>query len=391
MRFLNGFSTALAIGLALVDAYAVNPELGHGDQLNERATGFVSRSGTGFVMDGKPFYFMGTNAYWADTLVSEDLTSLMSQLNSYGLKVLRIFAWCDNVGSPEDTCLQYWSGSTNTPNEAAFAKMIDPVIAAAESAGIKLVIPMIGNWGPSINTYIQQILGSSATHDTFFSNAAIVAAYKKYINFFVNRYKSSSAVFAWELMNEPRCTGDDGRGQSSSCTTSMITSWVSEISAYIKSIDSAHMVTLGDEGWFSTNAGYGDSYPYGGTIGIDWISNLELSTLDYGTAHLYPSSWGETDSWGSTWIDQHASWADKIGKPVVLEEFGHSSTNRASVISGWLNSAYNDGYAGMQYWQFVSSFPSGYNSPDDGNGISTTESAFSVITSMAQKMNAKDT
>jgi endo-1,4-beta-mannosidase len=57
---------------------------------------------------------------------------------------------------------------------------------------------------PSINTYIQQIAGSSAKHDAFYNNAQIVTAYKKYINFFVNRYKNSPAIFAWELMNEPR-------------------------------------------------------------------------------------------------------------------------------------------------------------------------------------------
>ena len=311
-------------------------------------------------------------------------------MNAAGMKVLRIFAWSDNVGSATDSSLQYWSGSTNTPNPSAFAKQIDPVVAAAEAAGIKLVVPMIGNWGPSISLYIQQILGSSATHDTFYSNAKIVAAYKKYVNFFVNRYKSSPAIFAWELINEPRCTGDDNRGQSSSCNSAMITSWVSTMSSYIKSIDSAHMVTLGDEGWFSTNAGYGSSYDYGGSIGIDWISNLEISSIDYGTVHLYPAGWGQTDAWGSTWIDQHATWAKKVGKPVVLEEFGTTSTSaRYNDVNTWMNEAYNDGYAGIQYWQFVSTFPSGYASPNDGNGISVSESSYSLVKAMASKMNAK--
>jgi mannan endo-1,4-beta-mannosidase len=394
MKFLiMRFSTICSLFMGVVTVSArvlLAPEPVEGEKLEERATGFVTRSGTGFVMDGEPFYFMGTNAYWADGLSSTDLTSLFSQMNSAGMKVLRIFAWSDNVGGAEDSSLQYWSGSTNTPNPSAFAKQIDPVVAAAEAAGIKLVVPMIGNWGASISLYIQQWLGSSATHDTFYSNANIVASYKKYVNFFVNRYKSSPAIFAWELINEPRCTGDDNRGASSACDTAMITSWVSTMSSYIKSIDSAHMVTLGDEGWFSTNAGYGDGYDYGGTIGIDWISNLELSSIDYGTIHLYPAGWGQTDAWGSTWIDQHATWAKTIGKPVVLEEFGTTSTsNRYSDVNMWMNSAYNDGYGGIQYWQFVSTFPSGYSSPDDGNGISTTESSYALIKAMAVKMNAK--
>jgi mannan endo-1,4-beta-mannosidase len=381
---------SLLFGAVTASADFIQQQSPPSTQLTKRATGFVSRSGTSFVMDGEPFFFMGTNGYWADQLSSTDLTSLFSQMNAAGMKVLRIFAWSDNVGAATDSSLQYWSGSTNTPNPSAFAKQIDPVVAAAEAAGIKLVVPMIGNWGPSISLYIQQILGSSATHDTFYSNANIVAAYKKYVNFFVNRYKSSPAIFAWELINEPRCTGDDNRGASSACDTAMITSWVSSISSYIKSIDSAHMVTLGDEGWFSTNAGYGSSYDYGGAIGIDWISNLELSSIDYGTIHLYPAGWGQTDAWGSTWIDQHATWAKKIGKPVVLEEFGTTNTAaRYDDVNNWMNSAYNDGYGGIQYWQFVSTFPSGYKSPDDGNGISVSESSYALIKAMAKLMNAK--
>jgi mannan endo-1,4-beta-mannosidase len=126
------------------------------------------------------------------------------------------------------------------------------------------------------------------------------------------------------------------------------------------------------------------------TIGIDWIANLEIDSIDYGTVHLYPTGWGETDAWGSTWIDQHATWAQKIGKPVVLEEFGTTNTGaRYSDVNMWMNSAYNDGYGGIQYWQFVSTFPSGYSSPDDGNGISVSESSYSLIKAMAVSMDSK--
>ncbi|KDR77624.1 hypothetical protein GALMADRAFT_155465 [Galerina marginata CBS 339.88] len=354
------------------------------------STGFVTRSGTKFMLNGKQFYFTGTNAYWATSLSSTDLDSLFSQMSSAGLKVLRIFGWCDNVGSPQNTCFQSWSGTTNTPNANAFAAHMDPIVNAAQAHGIKLVVPMIGNWGPSISLYIQQFLGSSATHDTFYSNTQIINAYKKYINFFVSRYKNSPAIFAWELMNEPRCTGDDNRGASSACNNQLITNWVSTISSYIKSIDSNHMVTVGDEGWFTPSQGYGTSYPYSGSIGIDWVTNLKISSIDYGTVHLYPDSWGQSLAWGNTWIQQHGAQASAVGKPVVLEEFGTTNTgSRASTLQGWLNQAVSSSYGGIQYWQFVSSFPSGYKSPDDGNGISTTESSFSIIKSNAATQNAK--
>jgi mannan endo-1,4-beta-mannosidase len=310
-------------------------------------------------------------------------------MNAAGMKVLRIFAWSDNVGGPQDSSFQYWSGSTNTPNPSAFTAHMDPIIAAAEAAGIKLVIPMIINWGPSISLYIQQILGSSATHDTF-SNTAIINAYKKYVSFFVNSYKNYPAVFAWELCNEPRCTGDDNRGASSACGTAMLTSWIENLSSYIKSIDSAHMVTVGDEGWFTPAQGFGSAYPYQGAEGIDWVSNLKASSIDYGTFHMYPAAWGQADSWGSTWITQHVQQGAAVGKPVVLEGFGTTNAgSRYSIVGNWLDTAYSSGLNGIQHWQFVSNFPSGYTSPDDGNGISTSESTYSLIEAMAAKMNAK--
>jgi mannan endo-1,4-beta-mannosidase len=60
--------------------------------------------------------------------------------------------------------------------------------------------------------------------------------------------------------NEPRCSGSSGT-TSGTCTTTTITNWASSISAYIKSIDSNHLVAIGDEGFFA-NTTLSDTYPY---------------------------------------------------------------------------------------------------------------------------------
>lgn len=41
----------------------------------------------------------------------------------------------------------------------------------------------------------------------WYNNTQIQTQYKKYIKTVVSRYSNSSAVFAWELANEPRCNG----------------------------------------------------------------------------------------------------------------------------------------------------------------------------------------
>jgi mannan endo-1,4-beta-mannosidase len=141
-----------------------------------------------------------------------------------------------------------------------------------------------------INPYCN-VFNCNAT--TFYTTPAAQEAYQAYIAFIVNRYKSS-AIFSWELCNEPRCQG---------CDSSVIYNWASTTSAYIKSLDSRHMVTLGGEGWL---CGGGDgSYVYSCATGVDFAKILGIATLDYGTFHLYPDQWGYNYSWGKC-MDQRA-------------------------------------------------------------------------------------
>lgn len=99
------------------------------------------------------------------------------------------------------------------------------------------------------NSYPWSDYGGS--HTTWYTNTAAQAQYRTYIKAVVSRYITSTAVFAWELANEPRCSG---------CNTDVIYKWAADTSAYVKSLDPNHMVALGDEG-FNPSAGDG-SYPY---------------------------------------------------------------------------------------------------------------------------------
>ena len=44
------------------------------------------------------------------------------------------------------------------------------------------------------------------------------------------------------------------------CTTTTITQWASEMSAFIKSVDSNHLVAIGDEGFYNDPGN--PSYPH---------------------------------------------------------------------------------------------------------------------------------
>ena len=148
--------------------------------------------------------------------------------------------------------------------------------------------------------------------ETWYTNARAQEQYRKYIAAVVSRYKSSNAIFAWELANEPRCKG---------CNTDVIFKWASETSTYVKSLDPDHMVTLGDEGFGIPG---GTSYPYGTSEGVDFVKNLGAKDLDFGTFHMYPSSCTST----SSSLEIH------LGIPVLTDVFLKGACKTASGLAG---------------------------------------------------------
>ena len=76
-------------------------------------------------------------------------------------------------------------------------------------------------------------------------------AYKSYVSTILKRtntytgllYSEESAVFAWELANEPRTSNnyESSRGLNPG---GIIKAWISEMAAFVRSLDQNHMVNL---------------------------------------------------------------------------------------------------------------------------------------------------
>jgi mannan endo-1,4-beta-mannosidase len=67
----------------------------HAGDLAKRApAGFVTPSGTGFSVDGRPFCFAGMNAYWMAQFVTEaQVSAAFARMQEIGVKVLRTWAF----------------------------------------------------------------------------------------------------------------------------------------------------------------------------------------------------------------------------------------------------------------------------------------------------------
>lgn len=245
-------------------------------------TGFPTASGTRFTIDGVTKYFAGTNCYWctAGGISNADIDLVFDHLRSSGIKILRVWGFNDvnTIPSGNQVWFQHLSASGSTINTGDNGLgRIDAVVRAAERTGIKLIIPLVNNWD-DYGGYSAYVRAFGGTKQTWYTNAAAQAQYRRYAEAVISRHRTSRAILAWELANEPRCQG---------CNVNVITEWARSTSEFFKSIAPSHMVTLGDEGFGLPGE---NSYPYGYSEGTDWVALLAIKTLDFATFHLYPNS-----------------------------------------------------------------------------------------------------
>ena len=114
----------------------------------------------------------------------------------------------NDVTTPQEygAYYQLWQNGVATFNTGDFGiSRFDSVVASAKAHGIRLIVALTNNWSDygGMDVYVSQ-LNPGGTHDTFYTNAKVIAAYKNYISEFVGRYADEPTVMAWELANEPR-------------------------------------------------------------------------------------------------------------------------------------------------------------------------------------------
>ncbi|KIP03911.1 glycoside hydrolase family 5 protein [Phlebiopsis gigantea 11061_1 CR5-6] len=357
------------------------------------ATGFVGTSGQKFTLNGQEFTVVGENSYWVGLMNygTADMNKAFADIAGTGATVVRTWGFNEVTATQSSPYYQLWTGSTPTINTGTNGlQNFDLVVAAAKANGIRLIVALTNNWSDygGMDVYVKQILGS-ADHDLFYTDASVIAAYKNYIKAFVGRYVNEPTILGWELSNEPRCAGSTGT-TTGTCTTATITSWIQNISAYIKSIDKNHLVAVGDEGFF--NEPSNPSYPYQGGEGIDFNANLAISSIDFGTFHLYPESWGQSSDpsssvWGSQWISDHATSQKSANKPVIVEEFGVTS-DQTDVYTAWYSTILSSGLSGDLIWQAGSYLTAG-TTPNDGFAEYPDGAVYPLIKSHAAALKAR--
>jgi cellulase (glycosyl hydrolase family 5)/mannanase-like protein len=325
--------------------------------------GFVRTRENQFELNGATYYFSHANQYYLSYQSQAMVDEVFADAAGLGLNVFRTWGSSEGV-SNNGFCFQPAPG---VYDENSFRKL-DYVLYKANQSGIRMILPLVDNWSNfgGMDKYVEWS-PTANSHDDFYTDALCKQWYKNYVSYVLNRvntytgvaYKNDPSIVIWELANEPRATSD--------LSGNKLQAWIDEMAAFIKSIDSNHLVSTGSEGWYS-RPNMGSDWRYNGELGADYIRNHQSPWIDVCSYHLYPNYWAMNEAGAMLWIQEHVNDAhDVIGKPVYGGEFGwYVDRNQGSGPLTLANfSSGTDGF--VNDWGFTSI--SRVSSPSqDGNG-----------------------
>ena len=366
---------------------------------------FVVRDGSVLRVNGNQFRFAGTNNYYLMYKSQFMVDDVLNAAAANDFRVVRMWGSLDIgnqdgsnsiSGKADGVYFQYWDGTAPAYNDGADGlQHLDYVVYKAKQLGLRLVIPFVNNWSAfgGIDQYVRWLNGQY--HDQFYTDPAIRGWYKAWIAHLLNhtnmytgvQYKNDPTIMTWELANEPRCVGSGNYPRSNSCTTQTLINWAGEMSTYIKSLDSNHLVSVGDEGFYCISGAQDWTENCG--EGVDTVAFTQLANIDVMSYHLYPDSWGKTPAWGTQWITRHVADAAALNKPVMLGEFGLlDKSTRNPVYKEWTDAFFDAGGSGALYWILSGRQDDGTLYADyDGFTVYASNPVFITLGNFAQMMN----
>ncbi|GAB3636448.1 beta-galactosidase [Hymenobacter arcticus] len=330
---LSRFLLAAALGLSGLAATA-------------QPAGFVRVQGTGFTLDGKPYRYIGANYWYGGLLATQGpagkarLTKELDFLKQHGVTNLRVMVGAEGLsGGYQYRVLQPLQPAQGKFDENIMAGL-DYFLAELGKRRMKAVLHFTNTWEWSgglgqyleWNGYAGQPLPKNPGYTwdkyrayiaQFYSCEPCKGAVATYIRYVLGRtnkltgqqYVRDPTIMAWEIINEPR--------PMLPAAKPAFEAWMQQTAALVKSLDKNHLLTTGSEGDIATD---GDMATY---------ERLHADPhIDYATIHIWPKNWGWFRDTATTrgmpavlakataYVDRHAATAQKLNKPLVVEEFG---------------------------------------------------------------------
>jgi mannan endo-1,4-beta-mannosidase len=293
---------------------------------------FVTVHDGKFMLNGRPYYFVGTN-FWQGMNLGVDGTSgdrelliaELDRLQRIGVTNLRVMASSEGPNTEPYRMVPALMISPGVYDESVLDGL-DFFIAEMSKREMKAVMVLNNywQWSGGMGQYVSWSEGTSIPYPgdwdefmnyvaKFYDCAECQTWYRDHIEMIINhnnpytglKYRDDPTIFAWELANEPRRYPYP---------------WIDETAAYIKSLDPNHLVTTGSEG---TPPGENQ----------DFQRTHDGPNIDYATVHIWPQNWGwydpsnpltyeQAEQSALEYLRKHVFDMAVLNKPLVLEEFG---------------------------------------------------------------------
>lgn len=311
---------------------------------------FIRVEGTRLMLRDRPYLFAGTNMWFGAYLGAAGpagqrvrLLRELDILRAHGVANVRIMASSEASVLPAAVRPPIQRAPGDVDED--LLRGLDFLLASLGERGMHAVLYLTNfwDWSGGMSSYNAWTDGGAVprTPDqgrgweelvdytaTFYANAAANELYRAQVERIVTRtntctgrvYRDDPVIMAWQLANEPRPGLYGARGEKH---LPAFFRWCAATAAFIHAIDPNHLVSTGSEGTE-------------GCLGADehYLTAHADAHIDYLTFHLWPYNWRWFDparpeatlpvtrERSRAYVGRHSALARRLGKPLVLEEFG---------------------------------------------------------------------
>ena len=300
-----------------------------------------------FVRGDDTLSFVGTNFWYGPLIASEGrggnrdrLHKELDALKSIGVTNLRILVGSDGpegIAYKVEPVLQLEPGVYND----TVLRGLDYLLAQMAERDMHAVLYFNNSWEWSggYGQYLEwagngkALLPNVDGYENYVDHVSRFVKDEKAKEFYYNHvrnivtrtntvtgkpYIEDPTIFSWQIGNEPRAFARD------SVTKAAFAEWMCSSATLIKSLDHNHMVSTGSEGL------------YGCEVDMDLFEQIHAhKDFDYLNVHIWPLVWRwvTKDTFADSvcvanrmtekYLTAHFPVAERLGKPIVLEEFGY--------------------------------------------------------------------
>ncbi|MDR3188796.1 MAG: cellulase family glycosylhydrolase [Prevotellaceae bacterium] len=343
---------------------------------------FVKQREGRFEVNGKPYYYIGTNFWYGAMLGStgqggdrDRLCRELDFMKSIGITNLRVAVGADGPDGHPSKVRPALQIAPGVYNDTIFDGL-DFFLAELGKRDMYAVLFINNSWEwsggyeqylkwaqyvpetedkmtwPQLQRWLSQYATCEECKQMFFDHVrAVISRTNRYTG---KKYTDDPAIMSWQVGNEPRAFSREAKPA--------FAQWIGEATALIRSLDKNHLISIGSEGLM------------GCEVDMELFEAIHADpNVDYLTIHIWPKNWSwisginpdvlrqlleSNPMYGAppegaaalpapdiaamsdvarqvdkaiektaAYIDDHTAVAEKLQKPFVIEEFGYPRDN----------------------------------------------------------------